>query len=119
VVQTVLDRKKDASVDVLVVWIPAIAGDDYAAALRSLAKIHDDRSRHYWDGSQALGEAFAPVLEIRSQMAWDVYLLYGPDAEWKSGPPAPAEWLHQLVGENPDRVLSEELLERAIAKLAH
>jgi len=119
VVQTVLDRKRDSPLDVLVVWIPAIAGDDYGAAVRSLAKIYDDRSRHYWDGSQSLGEAFAPVLEIRSKMAWDVYLLYGPDAEWKDAPPAPAEWLHQLPGENPDRVLSEDLLERAIAKLAH
>ncbi len=113
-----LERNKDLPLDVLVVWIPAISGDDYGAAVRSLIKIYDDRSRHYWDGSQALGEAFAPVLSIRSRMAWDVYLLYGPDAVWKDTPPAPAEWLHQLVGENPDRKLSEQLLEEAIEKLA-
>jgi len=109
---------KDAPLDVLVVWIPAIAGDDYAAASRSQNKVVDERARHYWDGSQALGEAFAPVLGLRSRMAWDVYLLFDKDADWKETPPAPAAWLHQLMGENPDRQLSEEGLEEAIAKLS-
>jgi len=118
VVQTVLERKKEAPIDVLIVWIPAIAGDDYAAADRSMNKVEDERARHYWDGSQELGEAFSPVLGIRSRMAWDVYLLFDADAEWKDAPPAPAEWLHQIVGEDPDRKLSEERLEEAIAKLA-
>jgi hypothetical protein len=117
VVQNVLDKRKDAPLDVLVVWIPAISGDDYAAAVRSMNKLEDGRVRHYWDGSQTLGEAFSPVLGIRARMAWDVYLLYGADAGWRETPPAPAEWLHQLSGEDPDRTLSEERLEEEIAKL--
>ncbi len=117
-VQTVLDRKREVPLDVLIVWIPAIAGDDYAAANRAMRLVPDERARHYWDGSQELGDAFSPVLGIRSRMAWDVYLLFGADADWNDTPPAPAEWLHQLPGENPDRKLSEELLEEAIAKLA-
>ena len=116
-VQTVIDKMKEAPLDVLVVWIPAIAGDDYPAASRAQSKVVDERARHYWDGSQALGDAFSPILGIRSRMAWDVYLLYPGNAEWKESAPAPAEWLHQLVGENPDRELTEERLEAAIAKL--
>ena len=116
-VQTVLDKMKDTPLDVLVVWIPAIQGDDYAAASRAQGKVVDERARHYWDGSQALGEAFAPLLGIRDRMAWDVYLLFDAKSEWKDAPPAPADWLHQLGGEAPDRVLSEERLEEAIAKV--
>ncbi len=108
---------KDAPLDVFVVWIPAIAGDDYAAASRSLGKVVDERARHYWDGSQRLGEAFSPVLGIRSRMAWDVYLLIDKGADWKETPPAPSEWLHQLAGEDLDRQLSEERLQQGIAKL--
>jgi hypothetical protein len=118
VVQTVLERRKDIALDVLVVWIPAIGGDDYAAAVRSLSKVSDSRARHYWDGAQELGEKVSPVLGVRARMAWDVYLLYDGNAEWKDGPPAPASWLHQLAGEDPDRKLSEERLEEEIAKLA-
>ena len=116
--QTVLERHPDVPIDVLVVWIPAIRGDDYAKAVRSLQKIPDERARHYWDGGQELGEAFSTVLGIRSRMAWDVYLLFDGKVEWKDVPPAPTEWLHQLSGEDPDRNLSEERLEEAIAKLA-
>lgn len=116
--QTVLEKKTGVPLDILIVWTPAIAGDDYAAANRSVNKVPDSRARHYWDGSQGLGEAFSPVLGIRSRMAWDVYLLFGADAEWKDGPPVPAAWLHQLVGEDPGRELSEERLEEEMAKLA-
>src|SRR5262245_42673310 len=108
---------KDAPLDVLVVWIPAIQGDDYAAAMRAQSKVVDERVRHYWDGSQALGEAFSPVLGIHAHMAWDVYLLFDAKSEWKDSPPAPADWLHQLGGGNPDRVLAEGRLEEAIAKV--
>jgi hypothetical protein len=119
VVQKVLDSHKDAPIDVLIVWVPAISGDDYAAASRSMSLVPDERARHYWDGSQELGEAFSPILGIRSRMAWDVYMLFDADAEWKDAPPAPAEWLHQLVGEDPARGLTEERLEAEIAELAH
>lgn len=117
--QTVLDKMREAPIDVLVVWIPAINGDSYAAASRSLNKVVDERARHYWDGGQELGEALSPILGIQARMAWDVYLLFDGNAEWKDAPPAPAFWLHQLAGEDPDRMLSEEKLEEAIAKLAH
>jgi hypothetical protein len=119
VVRNVLEKNPEAPLDVFVIWIPAITGDDYAAALRSLPKIPDARARHYWDGAQVLGEAFSPLLGIRSRMAWDVYLLFDGKADWKDSPPAPTEWLHQLMGEDPDRQLSEERLEEEIAKLIH
>jgi hypothetical protein len=86
--------------------------------MRAQSKIVDGRARHYWDGSQALGDAFSPILEIRARMAWDVYLLFDAKTEWKDAPPKPAHWLHQLGGENPDRELSEERLEEAIAKVS-
>jgi hypothetical protein len=34
---------------------------------------------------------------IPSEPAWDVFILYGPDARWDGErPPAPAYWMHQL-----------------------
>ena len=112
-----LDSHGEAPIDVLVVWIPAIAGDDYAAANRALSLVPDERARHYWDGSQELGEAFSPVLGLRARMAWDVYLLFDGEAEWKDAPPAPVEWLHQLVGEDPGRAFSEGRLEDELRKV--
>jgi hypothetical protein len=119
VVQRVLANLENAEVDVFVVWIPALPADDYDAAAKSMSLIPDRRARHYWDGSQALGEAFSPVLRIRARMAWDVYLLFDPDARFSGPLPEPRVFLHQIGGEDPERQLSEEKLESAILALTN
>ena len=55
----------------------------------------DERVKYFWDGEKKLGEAFDQVLGL-DQTAWDVYLLYPPEAEWKQQPPIPGYWMHQL-----------------------
>jgi len=40
--------------------------------------------------------AFTRTLEL-GEDAWDVYLLYGPEARWVGDvPPKPVYWMHQL-----------------------
>lgn len=49
----------------------------------------DDRARHYWDGERKLGLAVARMLGRGSGgAAWDIFLLYGPDARWSDVPDA-------------------------------
>jgi hypothetical protein len=58
----------------------------------------DSRVSQYWDGANALGEAYASVLGL-SAPAWDVYLLFDPNQKWEGDlPPKPAFWMHQLRG---------------------
>jgi hypothetical protein len=58
----------------------------------------DPRARHFWDEEGWTLEHFKSVLDIRVP-AWDLYLLYGPDARWDGPePPRPAFWMHQLWG---------------------
>ncbi len=58
----------------------------------------DPRVSQYWDGANALGEAYASVLGL-SQSAWDVYLLFDPSQKWPGDlPPKPVFWMHQLRG---------------------
>jgi hypothetical protein len=47
----------------------------------------DDRATHYWDGDQALGRSVAKVLGNEDgSAAWDIFLVYGPDASWGDMP---------------------------------
>jgi hypothetical protein len=46
----------------------------------------DDRARHYWDGERRLGHAVAWELGYGSGAAWDIFLVYGPDAKWGDAP---------------------------------
>ncbi len=75
----------------------------------------DKRVIHYWDGEKKLGEAYKSVLGI-DQTAWDVYLLYPPDAEWKEQPPKPSFWMHQL-GVEEGQKLDGEILASEVKKL--
>jgi len=48
--------------------------------------IADPRVKQFWDGNNIAGTWFAEKVEGYSGVAWDVYYLYGPDAEWSSTP---------------------------------
>jgi hypothetical protein len=53
----------------------------------------------YWDRTQLAGKEVARSIGIASWVAWDIYLFYGPDAEWtEAGLPAPAAVLGQAGG---------------------
>lgn len=49
----------------------------------------DDRATHYWDGRRRLGRAVARTLGFGSgAIAWDIFLVYGPEAKWGDRPKA-------------------------------
>ena len=108
--QQALDTLAGEPIEIFVVWLPAIPSDRYEATEYATKIIHDERARHYWDGSQALGEALAPAMGMNAKLAWDVYVVFGKDAKWNDTPPVPASWLHQKFGEDESLQLSEEKL---------
>ena len=79
------------------VWEPILRTDDVRAARRATTILPDDRVRHYWIDGQEIAEAFKPPLGLKDEVAWDVYLVYPPGAEWtESRPPKPLYYMHQL-----------------------
>ena len=63
-----------------------------------MATFPDPRARHFWDAGGWTIANFKPTLGIQVD-AWDLYLLYGPDARWDGEtPPVPDFWMHQLWG---------------------
>ena len=62
--------------------------------------VHHAGARHYWDPSGAFGRAMGESLPLtrrgRPVFAWDVWMLYGPDADWTDRPPQPNLLMHQL-----------------------
>ncbi len=109
-VQRVLEKLEGEPIEVFVIWIPAIGSDRFEATENAMTLIPDERARHYWDGSQALGEALSPSLGIRAKMAWDVYVVYDGAVDWGDSPPQPVSWLHQKAGEDESLTLNEERL---------
>jgi hypothetical protein len=71
---------------VYVGWIPMLAGDANPEVADLLV---DARAKHYWDGDRHLGHEVGRILRRGDgTAAWDVFLVYGPDAGWGDRPEA-------------------------------
>ena len=100
-VQKYLAAHPEAPLDVYAVWLPAWSEPDTEAAAESSShRLTDPRIRQYWDGDKSLAMAIkAQLAWDNSPFAWDIYLLYGPEAVWGGTPPEPFDWVHQTYEE--------------------
>ncbi len=105
------------------VWEPILRTDDERSSRKATTFFPDDRVRNYWTGSQEIGRAFQAPLELTTEPAWDVYLVYPPGVEWEEGqpPPRPRFYMHQLGGRLPDdlRLDGPKLAEEVVGVLSH
>jgi outer membrane murein-binding lipoprotein Lpp len=79
-------------------WLRIAGGKDIPRAARL---IHNPNVHSYWSPSGAFGRLLSRGVGLenhgRQVYAWDVWLLYGPEAKWDpSGPPRPQLLMHQL-----------------------
>src|SRR5581483_8515126 len=88
----------DDRVRAYIVWLPIFGGDFKGASQDHSKSFADARVNYFLDPDSLTGELWKPVLKLNDDIAWDVYLLYGPDAKWDKEPPQPDFWMHQLSG---------------------
>jgi hypothetical protein len=93
---------KDAPIKVYVVHEPVIGGGDkdIPAAAELL---HTTLARHYWNPTGDFGRQMSQVLGLlhgsSSVYAWDIYMIYPPNAVWSGqDPPQPSYLMHHLPG---------------------
>jgi len=81
----ILEKNSTDNLQVYAVWVPFVGGNEQAAELSQRA-LPDPRVVQYWDAAAATSDWFAKNVEQSLAPAYDVYFLYGPDAEWTSVP---------------------------------
>ena len=83
-----MEKNPGAELQVYAVWFDILSGDDRSAWDADL--IPDARATHFWDENRDLGTWLAQREEYRDfisgPLAWDIYFLYGPQAEWDDAP---------------------------------
>jgi hypothetical protein len=95
-----LARTKDPHLQTFVVHVPVI-GAQAKDVLPAAKLLENPNVRHYWNASGEFGRSLSKAVQLKNDKdfvyAWDVWLLYGPDAEWTSAsPPQPELLMHQL-----------------------
>ena len=94
-----------------------------AAAQDEKGTVPDRRAAQYVDVDGSLSKSYAGVIKLPSSLpAWDVYFIFGPDANWGEGqgskPPAPAYWMHQLGrAAPPEQILDANRLDSYVGGL--
>jgi hypothetical protein len=84
-----------AALRLLIVWVPVLGATEVDVPLATRFVPHAQAS-HFWDADGTLAKAYRARLGL-GEDAWDVYLLYGPNARWTGDqPPTPDFWMHQL-----------------------
>lgn len=68
--------------------MPVIRGDSKLAVPSAVALLPDSRVIHYWDQTRISGSFFKKNIapDVSSNIAWDIFFLYGPDAVWDEIP---------------------------------
>ncbi|HEY4772944.1 MAG TPA: hypothetical protein VIH50_07920 [Steroidobacteraceae bacterium] len=79
-------------------WSRVAEGKDVAKAAQLL---HNPQVQHYWNPSGAFGQLLSQAVGLKNSehpvYAWDVWLIYGPEAKWKGpNPPRPTLLMNQL-----------------------
>jgi len=88
----------DDRVRAYIIWLPIFGGDFKGEARKLSNSFRDRRVSYFLDPDSSTGKDWEGVLKTGRLIAWDVYLLYGADAQWKEAPSQPAFWMHQLSG---------------------
>ena len=96
VVRDIFSQQRAANLRGFVGFLPMLKGDDAAAAYRQSQLTRDERITQVWDPTAQLGALLQLTLGL-TDTAWDVYLVYPPQAIWEdAAPPPPSFWMHQL-----------------------
>jgi len=99
----VIARIDDERLVAYVVWEPIMEADTERAAREATALLPDDRVVNYWVRSDDVGKLFQSPVDLTSEPAWDVYLVYERGVRWSdASPPRPSYFMHQLRGRLPD-----------------
>lgn len=93
---------KGARVKAYIVHEPVIGGSDKDIPVAA-ELLHTTLVRHYWNPTGDFGRQMSNTLELRHGdrpvYAWDVWMIYPPDAVWTGKtPPRPIWLMHQLAG---------------------
>jgi len=79
-------------------WSRMAVGTD---VMKAAELLHNPQVQHYWNSSGAFGQLLSEAVGLknseRAVYAWDVWLIYGPEAKWKgTSPPRPRLLMNQL-----------------------
>ena len=98
-----------------------MTADTYESARKAARKFKDTRVKQFYDPKQLSGKAIARGLGHDDRVAWDFYLFYPVQSEWRELPPLPETYFHQLRDgwADEDRLFEKNILKKKLKETMH
>jgi hypothetical protein len=98
-----LSHTQDPRLQTFVVHVPVLHPAAQAGDVPPAAQLlHNANVRHYWNPSGSFGKELSHAVGLKSGdhqvYAWDVWLIYGPEAKWEGADPPQPRLLMQQLG---------------------
>ncbi len=92
----IAEHQNDERLVTFIAYVPTLgAREEHVAP--AIPLLDGPRVHHYWEDSGIIGRYYMRTLGIEPIYAWDIWMLYGPEAVWEETlPPDPLFWQHQL-----------------------
>jgi hypothetical protein len=97
-----LSKTNDPGLQTFIVHVPVLTPSPTEEDVPAAATlVRNDHVHHYWNPSGSFGWELSKAAGLKHGeepvYAWDVWLIYGPDAVWEGpSPPQPQRLMHQL-----------------------
>jgi len=110
--QEILDANPSLQVDVYAIWFSMLPWDTPAAFPGAQRTMPDHRVTHLWDRHRVVGRWFKENVtpDYAGKIIWDVYYLYGSEAEWRSIPQPLVAWGRTIMDKRQELVKQIPLL---------
>jgi mercuric ion transport protein len=94
--KTVIEKMRDKDITVIIVWTNMLKSDGKENAYYAASLFRDPSIVQFFDAENKFGDLVAGKLDPKGQKAWDIYMFYDKDVEWKNDIPRPFDYAHQL-----------------------
>jgi len=113
----VLEKYPSLPIQVYSIWFSMLPWDSPLAFPSAQKTMSDPRVTHFWDKEKIAGRWFKQNVtpDYQGKVIWDVYYLYGPEAEWGSTPQPLLIWGRTIMGKSQE--LSQEISRLAGEKI--
>ena len=94
--QAVIENMARKNLSVIIVWTNMLQSDGENTAFRAASLFKDKNIAQFFDEANKFGDVAAKAINSSGAQAWDIYMFFDKDIQWKNTLPRPFEYAHQL-----------------------
>jgi mercuric ion transport protein len=94
--KAVIENMAKKNLSVIIVWTNMLQSDGEQTAFRAASLFKSKNIVQFFDAENKFGDVAAKAISPSGEQAWDIYMFFDKDAQWKKNMPRPFEYAHQL-----------------------